>query len=105
MSLLLRNISLHSTNIIYRSETEGEKNPCLALQRNKNMEKEKSYFEGYLRRYLKENNILGLMSEENILARSEKAEREFEEQRLAGAGVFGAEEIAIRVLMENIPGA
>ena len=61
-----------------------------------------SYYSLYLKRHLQEMNDPRAGDEEFIEARAELAAQEYEDIRRAGASVDGAQESAMRVLLDGI---
>ena len=61
-----------------------------------------SYYSLYLKRHLQEVNDPRVNDEEFIDARAELASQEYEDIRRAGASVDGAQESAMRVLLDGI---
>ena len=64
--------------------------------------KEMSYYELYLRRHLRDTGNSLSSDHEFITTRADAAAEEYERQRLDGASVFQAQELAMSILMEGI---
>lgn len=65
------------------------------------MKRELSYYRLYLLRYLREQEDERATDEEFIDARSDAAEKEYEERRRDGLTVDQAQELAMAVLLEG----
>ncbi len=66
------------------------------------MEIEASYYGLYLLKHLRETENPRQHDHDFINSRADDAAETFTQERLAGATVFGAQEVAMRVLMDGI---
>lgn len=71
-------------------------------EETKKISREPSYYSTYLRSVLSQMGSEKAHDDDFVFGRAEQASAEYEEQRRGGMSVFGAQECAMKVLLDGI---